>query len=116
MADGTGSFQRNVGNALADLRYENGMSQEKLAEEAGMATSTVHRYEAGLRNMSLEASYKLTKPFGKTPNDLIEGQIRDDESEKLNELREIAEKLIMEMGLRDLEVVVRMMKGVTGHS
>jgi transcriptional regulator with XRE-family HTH domain len=52
------------GNKLKEVRTKAGVSQEKLAELAGLHRTYVSTVERGLRNISLENIEKLAEALG----------------------------------------------------
>ena len=52
---------------LSKLREHSGMSQQKLADLAGIKRQAVTRLELGRVNMTLETLFKVSKSLGKTP-------------------------------------------------
>ena len=56
-------FLKIVGSELKIVRIENGDSQEELAIKTGVATSTISKYEIGLKVMNLSKIEQLLKPY-----------------------------------------------------
>lgn len=56
-------FLKIVGSELKIVRIENGDSQEELAIKTGVATSTISKYEIGLKDMNLSKIEQLLKPY-----------------------------------------------------
>ena len=56
-------FLKIVGSELKIVRIENGDSQEGLAIKTGVATSTISKYEFGLKDMNLSKIEQLLKPY-----------------------------------------------------
>ena len=61
---------------LKELRKETGISQDRLAKEAGLSVSAVAKYESGdIEEVSLKAATKLAralaKHLGKTDNTVL---------------------------------------------
>ena len=52
-------FLKIVGSELKIVRIENGDSQEELAIKTGVATSTISKYEIGLKDMNLSKIEQL---------------------------------------------------------
>lgn len=55
------SISRNFGVAVRNRRIAAGLSQEKLAERAGLHPTYVSMIERGLRNATLDVSARLAK-------------------------------------------------------
>lgn len=62
-----------LGNRIRDRRQEMCLSQEKVAEKAGISTNTVSRIEGGQSAMSIEIFMKLVQVLGVDANNLLGG-------------------------------------------
>lgn len=60
----------NIGQVIRALREERGWSQEKVALDAGMATSYVSRIERGERRLPTTRLEQLAAVFGRTAADI----------------------------------------------
>ena len=69
-----------LGNRIRDRRNEISMSQEKVAEQAGISANTVSRIEGGQSAMSIEIFIKMVQILGVDANELlgISGQTKED--------------------------------------
>lgn len=56
---------------LRRLRTEAGLSQEELADRAGLHRTYVSSVEGGHRNLTLENIFALAKALGTTPSALV---------------------------------------------
>ena len=66
--------QEKIGNFIAAMRKEKGLTQAQLAERLGVINKTVSRWETG-KNMPDYAVLKdLTRELGITVNELIRGE------------------------------------------
>ena len=59
------------GNSVRTLRIERGLSQEELAERAGLHRNYVGGVERGERNIALENIVKLAKALAITTKELF---------------------------------------------
>jgi transcriptional regulator with XRE-family HTH domain len=66
------SISKQFGNAIRSRRMASGMSQERLAERAGLHPTYVSMIERGLRNVTLEVSARLAKALKVNLPELIE--------------------------------------------
>lgn len=68
-----------LGNRIRDRRQEISMSQEKVAEQAGISVNTVSRIEGGQSAMSIEIFIKMVQILGVDANELLgeSGQTRE---------------------------------------
>ena len=60
-----------LGNRIRDRRNEISMSQEKVAEQAGISANTVSRIEGGQSAMSIEIFIKMVQILGVDANELL---------------------------------------------
>ncbi len=60
-----------LGNRIRDRRQEIRLSQEKVAEQAGISTNTVSRIEGGQSAMSIEIFIKMVQILGVDANELL---------------------------------------------
>ena len=65
------SLQRKTGAAIRALRRRKGISQEKLALDAGIGRRYLSDVENGRRNVSLETIEKLAGFFGMEASELV---------------------------------------------
>lgn len=68
--DGRQSF----GLRVRTLRLDAGLSQEQLAEHAGLHRTYVSSLERGQRNVGLDNILKLASALGVPPSSLFDGQ------------------------------------------
>ena len=62
---------RALGLAIRELRSERGMTQDSLADRAGMSANYVGDTERGERNISVRALWQLADALGTTTADLL---------------------------------------------
>ncbi|NBH35720.1 XRE family transcriptional regulator [Clostridiaceae bacterium] len=60
-----------LGNRIRDRRQAISMSQEKVAEQAGISANTVSRIEGGQSAMSIEIFIKMVQILGVDANELL---------------------------------------------
>ncbi|MBO7500157.1 MAG: helix-turn-helix domain-containing protein [Fibrobacterales bacterium] len=65
------SLQEKIGTAIRAMRAELGLSQEKLAFDAGVGRRYLSDVENGKRNVSLETVEKLAERFGITASEFV---------------------------------------------
>ena len=58
------TYQQEIGQIIANLRQEKGMTQSELAKLASTSQSAIHRIEKGQQNISLEMISKLSGKLG----------------------------------------------------
>jgi len=64
-------FEKTVGKTIHDLRTENNMSQEKLAEAIDSHQVYISEIERGLKLPSLYVLFNIAKAFGMTLTELV---------------------------------------------
>ena len=60
-----------LGDAVRALRHERGLSQEALADRAGMSANYVGDAERGERNLSLRALWQIADGLGVPASELL---------------------------------------------
>ncbi|WNF36807.1 helix-turn-helix domain-containing protein [Bacillaceae bacterium IKA-2] len=78
-----------LGERLQNLRKENMLSQEKLAELVGVSRQAVSKWETGLSNPDTENLIKLGKIFNLSIDEIIgrvyvDNEVTDEMSDKIN--------------------------------
>ena len=63
-----------IGSFLAQLRKEQGLTQEKLGEKLGVSNKTVSRWETGSYLPPVEILQSLSVYYGVTINEILSGQ------------------------------------------
>lgn len=63
-----------IGKYLAELRKENGMTQEQLGEKIGVTNKTVSRWETGTYLPPVDALEQLSNLYGITINEILSGR------------------------------------------
>lgn len=64
------NLKETIAHRMKVLRAEARMSQEDLAEAAGISSASIKNYETGASQPLLETACSLAKALGCTPNDL----------------------------------------------
>jgi len=68
-----GPVLKRFGDAVKSRRQSAGISQEQLAERAGLHRTYVGDIERGTRNISLRNIVRLAGALGCTPSELLRG-------------------------------------------
>lgn len=66
-----------LGSRIKDRRIHAGLSQETVAEKAGVSTNTIIRIEAGQMAMSIEIFMRLVDILGTDADSLLEGNLQE---------------------------------------
>jgi transcriptional regulator with XRE-family HTH domain len=69
---GTDTGRRVFGDRIRALRHDRGLSQERLAELAGVHRTYLSSLERGERNVSLDNIYAIAEALGVPPAELFE--------------------------------------------
>lgn len=95
-----------LGERIRERRRELGLTQESLAERAGVSTETVGRLEQAVGAPTLDTVYKVAKALGTTGSALIAERVDDEVSELVGGLPEHEQEIARVM-LRALSAHVR---------
>ncbi|HMP81247.1 MAG TPA: helix-turn-helix transcriptional regulator [Verrucomicrobiota bacterium] len=63
--------RRLLGDAIRSVRRHAGVSQEKLAEKAGLSTVFISRVERGKESPTLDSLVKIARALGVQVRDLV---------------------------------------------
>ena len=81
-----------IGNSICDLRKKQNLSQDKLAERAGLSRNSISSIENG-SNFAVETLASICLALQVTPNDLLCHILDADLPERSEEDREVADLL-----------------------
>jgi transcriptional regulator with XRE-family HTH domain len=69
--DADRGYLPELGSVIREVRSEVGLSQEALADAAGMDRSHMSQVERGKRNLSILSLNQIAKALGKRPSELL---------------------------------------------
>ncbi len=69
-----------IGQRVKELRQQNALTQDELAERCDVSTSYLGHIERGTRNLSLETAYKIASCLGVSLDALVIDGIKPDEN------------------------------------
>lgn len=72
-----------LGNRIAMLRKQTGISQKELADRLGVSASSIGMYEQGRREPSADRLVQMAAVFGVSTDYLLTGQISDAHDEQV---------------------------------
>ncbi|MBP3596507.1 MAG: helix-turn-helix transcriptional regulator [Clostridia bacterium] len=74
-----------IGNKILELRKKNNLSQEKLAEQVGVARQTISKWELGETSPDLKQSKKLSEIFNISLDELVNISKNETNNEVVND-------------------------------
>lgn len=93
-----------VGGKIRSARIEAGMTQEQLAERAGISGNAVSRYEMGESEMGISMLFRIADATGTSPDELMpERYVAGSEAQQIV-------SLLMRMEKTDREAVTHMIR------
>lgn len=98
-----------LGNAIREARIRNNMSQERLAELAGITPTHMKHIESGHRNPSVDVLFRITKILHLSLDSIIFGV-----GEISYEYR-YAENMLVECDERELKLIIDIIKAVRAN-
>ncbi|BFH71608.1 MAG: helix-turn-helix transcriptional regulator [Paenibacillus dendritiformis] len=103
-----------IGERLRYLRKRNNLTQEELAEKAGLNSSYIGSVERGDRNISIETLEKLIHGLNVTPAEMFQLHEIDVLSSNLEDahLLEIVNSLLYNRTLEEKKLIYRIIKDV----
>ena len=100
--------QRKIGSFLKELRKEQGMTQEQLAEKLNVSGRTISRWETGSNMPDISLLVEIAEFFDVGIPEIINGERK---SEKMNEeVKEVAEKL-SDYAEKEKETIIKNIRG-----
>lgn len=101
------AFFKALGQRLAALRKEAGLSQQAVADQLGIAQQTLAHYEVGTARMPVSIVPAFAKLYGVDANELLGLQngagkrgptpLLQKQIERLNQLPKTQQKIVMQM-------------------
>ena len=113
MTDKDHDFYKELGERIAQLRKEHGLTQVQLAKLLGISQQLMTAHERGTRKVPVSMLPKLSKIFGMTIDELLENKqapvkrgpvaVLNRQVEQIRMLPRTKQKFVMEM----LDTVIR---------
>jgi transcriptional regulator with XRE-family HTH domain len=107
MAPDEQQFLKALGARIAQLRKEQGMSQQAMAEALGVAQQTIAHYEGGRIRMQISLLPEVAQLFGVTTDELLgrksaagkrgPASKMQQQVERLSRLPQAKQRVVMEM-------------------
>ncbi len=108
---GTVDVKKEFGAIIKNRRIHLGLSQEALAERAGLHRTYVTDVERGTRNLSLESISKLARAFGISISALF-SPVSSSAIGSLLDFNEVVDILLIEDDPRDVELTIEVFRRV----
>ncbi|HAS88878.1 MAG TPA: XRE family transcriptional regulator [Desulfovibrio sp.] len=102
--------QEKIGGRIKKYRSVSGLSQQTLAERAGISYKYLGEIERGQVNLSVEILSKISKALNISSAELMDDP--EQESEKLAKIK----FLLSELSVEDLDIAVDMLEVLHKHS
>ena len=96
----------SLGRRIFALRTAKGLSQDKLAEKAGISVKHVGKIERGVANASIKCLADIAKALDMSARDILEVEHEQGREDLLAELTIAIPKL----PYKDMQIVFRLMK------
>ena len=98
-----------IGNRIYELRKENKLSQEKLAEKIGVTRQTISNWELNESSPDLKQAKVLSETFSVSLDELVENDIKDillDKTNKSNTNMTKLNKIMLSMLISSIALFV----------
>jgi len=95
-----------IGNKILELRKQNNLSQEQLAEKMGVARQTISKWELGETSPDLEQAKQLSQIFNVCLDELTNNEIKNVLIEKVNNNEKLTISIINILKIILLLVVI----------
>ena len=98
-----------VGNRIYELRKENKLSQEKLAEKIGVTRQTISNWELNESSPDLKQAKELSTVFSISLDELVENDIKDillDKTNKSNNNMNKLNKIMLSMLISSIALFI----------
>lgn len=93
-------------NKILELRKQNNLSQEQLAEKMGVARQTISKWELGETSPDLEQAKKLSKIFNISLDDLTCNDIKNVMITKINNTEKLTKTIINILKITLLIIII----------
>lgn len=103
-----------IGERIRQVRKSKGLTQEELAEKAGINASYMGTVERGDRNISIETLEKIMKGLDVTPTDFFQfHEIESDDLKNENDkLLEMMKSLLYNRPVEENKLIYRVIKDI----
>lgn len=95
-----------IGNKMLELRKQNNLSQEQLAEKMGVARQTISKWELGETSPDLEQSKQLSQIFNVSLDDLTNNEIKNVLIKKVSNMEKMTKIIISILKIILLIIVI----------
>lgn len=108
------AFLKSVGERIRSIRKAQDLTQEALAEKAGLHYSYIGGVERGDRNISLETLEKIIDALGVLPVEIFLFDYADTEQEQVDkkQVLEALNSLLIGRNIQEVKMVHRLAKDI----
>jgi len=104
-------IRKRLGRRIRSLRIGRDLSQEELAEKAGLSAKYLGEVERGIGNISIERLSGLAAVLGIPLTDILETEHELSLEELLVEIT----RILPSLSLKDIQIMYRMLKVLTNR-
>lgn len=102
-----------VENKMLELRKQNDLSQEQLAEKMGVARQTISKWELGETSPDLEQAKRLSQIFNISLDDLTNNKIKDIPITKVSSTKSLTKLIINILKIILMSVIILVVLAVS---
>lgn len=102
-----------IENKMLELRKQNDLSQEQLAEKMGVARQTISKWELGETSPDLEQAKRLSQIFNISLDDLTNNKIRDISITKVSSTKSLTKLIINILKIILMSVIILVVLAVS---
>ena len=95
-----------IGNRIQELRKQNNLSQEQLAEKIGVARQTISKWELGETYPDIDQSRQLSQIFNVSLDDLTNNDIRNILITKISNTEKLTKTIISILKIILLVIII----------
>lgn len=99
-----------VGKRIREIRKKQGLTQEQVAEKAGMDFTSIGAVERGVRSLSLKSLYKVVQALNVPMEDIISSPIKDSSKKEEDSIIEEIWELIKDLDNAKLKFILKFIK------
>ena len=102
-----------IGNKILNLRKQNNITQEQLAEKMGVARQTISKWELGETSPDLEQSKQLSKIFNISLDDLTDNNLTNVLITKVSNIEKLTKIVLNILKIILLIIIISIIIGIS---